>query len=548
MHAIKNLIDTAMVYEEEDFQPLQYGYHLNPDVSEHRMFNMLRDVEENLERKSRVKPNNESQAILARMKFTRILLQVLISFGKDQLHSITDRHKILNMCLEMLTIVQDTVSIAIENENVDSELLLGLAPSVNQRLLPPTFPRYTKIKTRIEAMKYFIKTIEQFKSVCKIQSITSLHQALDFFIDFSQTNPCILSRSVLQILYSGTSNDIAVKDSLKDAIKLFICPPVMFSNSLTKNDDARHHLDSFLSRCSVPFRNFFQLCGHNRARQRDKLVYLLEEFAELQYDAERLDAYLHNIASVNYLLPVSHMACFGTWVLYYTLRIMIMYVLSGFELELYSIHEFYYIYWYLYEHLYGWLTSALSRAETFLTENEMLVDSQKNKSANKNRTKNMKKTRPYKKDISYLKALQIICGGYYKALVGFRLEGKLTMPNPLFDNEQVRYQHRFAPFQNILTPPSVQYAEFREMTTFEMDQQQSVNSIFLYIEGCNHFHQARQLLESIPTNTEITNLVTICKTNFVVLKLLAGGHKKDSKKPPDFDFSKSKYFPIIKLN
>lgn len=547
MQAIKNLIDSAMVYEEEDFQPLQYGYHLNPDISEHRMFNMLRDVEENLERKFRVKPNIETQALASRIKFTRIFLQILISFAKDQMHSIPDRPKLLNICLEILSVVEETITLGIENVDSDSELKLGLVPSINQRLLPPTFPRYTKIKTRNEAIKYFIKIIEEFKVVSKIQSISPLHQALDFFIDFSQSNPCILSRSVLQLLYIGT-NDFAVKDSLKDAIKSFICPPAIFSNSLLKNDEARHHIDTFLTRCTGPFRNFLQLCGHNRARQRDKLVYLLEQFSELQYDAERLDAYLHNILSVNYLLPASHMACFGTWVLYYTLRIMIMYVLSGFELELYSIHEFYYIYWYLYEHLYGWLISALSRAESFMTESEISVDSQKNKNASKNRSKNMKKLRPYKRDINYLKALQIMCGGYYKALVGFRLEGKLTMPNPLFDNEQVRYQHRFAPFQNILTPPPVQYAEFREMTNFEMDQQQLVNSIFLYIDGCNHFHQARQLFENIPANPEVTDLLTICKTNFVVLKLLAGGHKKDTKKPPDFDFSKSKYFPIIKLN
>lgn len=44
-----------MVYEEEDFQPMQYGYHLNPDVSEQRMIGMLREVEEDLHREVRSK-------------------------------------------------------------------------------------------------------------------------------------------------------------------------------------------------------------------------------------------------------------------------------------------------------------------------------------------------------------------------------------------------------------------------------------------------------------------------------------------------------------
>lgn len=94
---------------------------------------------------------------------------------------------------------------------------------------------------------------------------------------------------------------------------------------------------------------------------------------------------------------------------------MIMYLVSGFELELYSVHEYYYIYWYLYEFLYGWLVSALTRADTFLAEQELLSDLQKSKGGNKKRTRTKKKTRPYSRDIIYFQALQNICGGYYKA-------------------------------------------------------------------------------------------------------------------------------------
>lgn len=61
-------------------------------------------------------------------------------------------------------------------------------------------------------------------------------------------------------------------------------------------------------------------------------------------EAEKVDAGLHGL-----LLKLEpqrqHLACLGTWVLYHNLRIMIHYLLSGFELELYSMHEYYYIYW-----------------------------------------------------------------------------------------------------------------------------------------------------------------------------------------------------------
>jgi len=51
-------------------------------------------------------------------------------------------------------------------------------PSINQRLLPPTFPRYTKIKKRVEAIEHFIEMMDRFKIVCKAQGITSFHQAV----------------------------------------------------------------------------------------------------------------------------------------------------------------------------------------------------------------------------------------------------------------------------------------------------------------------------------------------------------------------------------
>jgi hypothetical protein len=72
------------------------------------------------------------------------------------------------------------VTIDLSGEN---ELIPGFEPLINQRLLPPTFPRYTKIKPRAEALVYFSDMVDRFKTITKILSITSLHQVLvsDFF-------------------------------------------------------------------------------------------------------------------------------------------------------------------------------------------------------------------------------------------------------------------------------------------------------------------------------------------------------------------------------
>ena len=51
-----------------------------------------------------------------------------------------------------------------------------------------------------------------------------------------------------------------------------------------------------------------------------------------------------------------------TWLLYHIIRVMVRYVLSGFELELYARHEYCYIFYYLHELLYPWLINCLHRS------------------------------------------------------------------------------------------------------------------------------------------------------------------------------------------
>ena len=46
---------------------------------------------------------------------------------------------------------------------------------------------------------------------------------------------------------------------------------------------------------------------------------------------------------------------------------------------------------------------------------------------------------------------------------------------------------------------------------------------------------------------QLSSLIRVAKTNVVVIKLMMGGHKRESKVPPEFDFSMHGIFPIIKL-
>ncbi|XP_067425126.1 N-alpha-acetyltransferase 35, NatC auxiliary subunit isoform X2 [Emydura macquarii macquarii] len=514
-------VNKAAVFEEEDFQSMTYGFKMANSVTDLRVTGMLKDVEDDMQR--RVKSTRSRQgeerdpevelehqqclAVFSRVKFTRVLLTVLIAFTKKETSAVAEAQKLMTQAADLLSAIHNSLHHGIQAQNDttkgDHPIMMGFEPLVNQRLLPPTFPRYAKIIKREEMVNYFSKLIERIKTVCEVVNLTNLHCILDFFCEFSEQSPCVLSRSLLQTTFLVDNKKVfgthLIQDMVKDALRSFVSPPVLSPKCcLYNNHQAKDYIDSFVTHCVRPFCSLIQIHGHNRARQRDKLGHILEEFATLQDEAEKVDAALHSML-LKQEPQRQHLACLGTWVLYHNLRIMIQYLLSGFELELYSMHEYYYIYWYLSEFLYAWLMSTLSRADSSqMAEERIMEEQQKGRSSKK--TKKKKKVRPLSREITMSQAYQNMCAGMYKEMSDL---------------------NKYSP------PPQ---------------------SSDLYMASSKHFQQAKMILENIPNpDHEVNRILKVAKPNIVVMKLLAGGHKKDSKVPPEFDFSPHKYFPVVKL-
>lgn len=55
---------------------------------------------------------------------------------------------------------------------------MGFSPTVNQRILPPTFPRYTKIKARDFSISFLEELVHRTKQACKIIHCVNYHSAL----------------------------------------------------------------------------------------------------------------------------------------------------------------------------------------------------------------------------------------------------------------------------------------------------------------------------------------------------------------------------------
>lgn len=50
---------------------------------------------------------------------------------------------------------------------------------------------------------------------------------------------------------------------------------------------------------------------------------------------------------------------------------------------------------------------------------------------------------------------------FFQTMVALDMDGKVRKPLFELDSEQVRYEHRFAPFNSVVTPPPVHYIQFK---------------------------------------------------------------------------------------
>ncbi|KAL5288863.1 NAA35 family protein [Megaselia abdita] len=566
---INQCIAQCNVNEEEDFQLfVSSNYNFFPYMQNTKIIQSLKEAEDDLVKKAKTQSSPLSEGTLAvmhRLRFLRFLFHSLHLFQtkrKDPIgeHEIAEIQKILSSALEVIPLIQKTISKGTQpEENSEAPNPMGFSPRVNQRNVPPTFPRTTKIVDRETSLKFLEELVHRLKLACKVIYQKDFHSALNFFLDFSKkSGQCLLSRSILQNIFFGENQcvfgSIPFKDFLRDSIKLFIAPPALNSRTaLSNHPSTKIQIDNFLTYCMSmhTFVYFLQICGFNRARQRDKFARLIEDgFVNVQEEAARLDAHFNTIAlkgdSYN-----PHMAYFGTWNLYHCLKAMSLYLLSGFELELYSVHEYLYIFWYLYEYLFGFIITALKRAESIVIEQEQLDIHHKSSlsAQSKQRKPKIKKHRkngiPFRQEIFLNTAYQNICGGYYKAIGAFTKEDKIRQPLQIFDSEYIRFNHRFAPFATLTSPPPIPYHEFDMMRKHLLRS----NANDLYISAATHFHEARLNLEYIQNpDQEVLQMIQVAKVNYVVMSLLAKGHKRESKSQPVFDYSQHRYFPVIKLN
>lgn len=537
----------------------------------------------------------------------------------------------------------------------DYPTILGFEPLINQRLLPPSFPRYTQIRGRAETVAYLGGFLSRLRRLLTIadgggggeQGIGSgrkgnaqvhfsgarLTAQLRFLDDFSKLTPsCVVSRSMLQLFFlaypsssSSSSSSSAASCSfspitsgplllgllplvtaIKESCRAFIRPPVLCCRLPSPEEEqqqqhqeplelpgvdaqTREIVEGFFARALIPFKSVLQTYGNNRARQREKLALVLKDFGTLIEESVTLDRYLG--------VRLQHPGPFvflQYWVFYHKLTLMSQYLLSGFELELYSRHEYAYIFHEL-EKIWNNVAMLLSQAEQISLQSEAFTKNaalnassstgnnssskanRKNKSS-KNSSRhhhqqNQQPTSPevvHDREILYYKGISHLAAAYHHLCVAFTLDGRISRPTAGLNTERIRYQHRFEPVVQFegaggLLSYDRYLDRLREVKegveeVADKDELEGLAKVTarLYLQATDQLLKARTHFEALVSRDvgggggdgvlleEVQSCIKVAKTNTVVINLLRSGHNTRAK--PEFAFTESSHFPIIKFS
>jgi len=556
---IRNIIMKAKVFEEEDFQPMTYNFKLANDISEHRVSGMLKEAEVDVAKKIKVLQSESIEkageeldllkVLRTRLKFFQSFYASLLAFEKTESLELNKCKDHLEAAKLILNDIKATLSCGLPADKTKEYYMPGFDPLVNQRLLPPSFPRQADVFPREKAIDYLELLIGRMSALCSVMECTTLHMILEFLCDFSKNVPCVLSRSLLQSLIFHTNYKIfgkhALTDVIRDSIKLFNGSPSIADFTELTNPEAKTVVQEFLLKAVKPMSFLIEAYGHNRARQRERLAALLEELGLLQQEAYRADQSLHQML-INTGSKRQHLFCFESWVLYHALSVMIQHVFLGFELDLFNPHEFHYVYWYL-DYLFAWVNNCLHRAEMLLGVQEQIIEKKLGKKEKKKRKELLTACSDQIKEHKSLRlifnGMKDICLGNIKAYEGFDTDGKVKHPEVFFDTEKIRFEHRFVSYSYIDTRQENAYKEYKDLTAL----QEALSSEECYSQAMIYFQRAMESIQYIVSlDIEGERLMKVAKKNFIVMKIAASGHTMN-RKYVGWDFSVHHSYPVIQF-
>lgn len=466
--------------------------------------------------------NLSSQTDAQLMKTTKLVQNSVL---------ICDQH--LEKCLYYLDKWKESICLGIQPKQSENDVVLegdyptimGFDPLINMKL-STTYLRCPSIKSRPSMINYLKDLITKLRYCISISSFfsqKSFNKSLDIIEHFSKyyvPRSCVISRSLIQSLYLPNRSEKLLKDELIQSLNDF-CEPLV--QRIRKDEALTVALDEFLRDSSRTFQQVIGIFGHNTARQHEGLPELIVSFKNLQYSALLFNSAYNN--GIAYAWTRLHLA-----------RLCIKYVLSGLELELFSYHEYPYVFWYLYDILYANEREQLEAAKQFVFESQMLADDQNQSKKNKNKKQRKKiqfSTNYHDSCLRNNDAYRFLTGGLFLLTYGLKRQGKIKSPTMDYTTEEICFDKRFG----TLTGTSVYKAYEQTLSRLEKLE-------LIYREALECFTEAKDLFEALGNHGDC---LKVCKTNMVVAKIVASNLDSVTDREVEFCFETHPSFPTVKV-
>jgi hypothetical protein len=186
------------------------------------------------------------------------------------------------------------------------------------------------------------------------------------------------------------------------------------------------------------------------------------------------------------------------------------------------------------------LTFAFPNLICILILTEFLKAKQNNKKYNKNKLKKQQQNRerPHARLLAQSQAWQQLCGGIFKTVLAFRMQGRIRQPevvtlssivsnsstsscendkdsnNKMLSSqaEKLRFEHRFMPFFSVITPPAISYQQFHDMCD-QVHRTSDSPAQELFTGAFQCFDEAKRILSAIPDpNEEVSYAYSLCQS------------------------------------
>ncbi|CBY32535.1 unnamed protein product [Oikopleura dioica] len=487
---INDLIKTANVYDDEEFQPdMGYGFSLGAEKNISAIVKFVNDSSNDaarLSKKARTSDDIEGwNGVSKRLKVLSSLLSIISSLSNADCSDYkieTDKlSQIILTTLKTLSEAGKTVKLGNKTQLYDDgvRLPLGFEPLYNQTLIPAAFPRDVPIVAPEKVYVDLVPILEEFRHLLKMFNFSSYEQFLDFTRGFSDKSPSLVARSLLFVIFIPPNRKILGKMMMANVIENSICAYLKLD--LSKEFRMNRNVQFWTSTygCSI-FCNLIQDYCFNKARQRERIEFELESIGRL---IDEVDRAVNNPDIQTTTVEQIYL----NWIVLQASLTMEVYLTQGFGLGLYANFELEYINFYLGDVIYPSILRCLSSFQTL--------------------NQNVRK--------SHLsRATFFSIRGFLKKN---RLETPRIISDSVGDKQNTRYTHRFAALMHVRIPTFISWGDYRRISG-DLDRRVS-----------NDLAEASKIFESVKNQVNslglqgpfFDHLKTLAAANMITTKLLS---------------------------